>query len=103
MLKKLIEKLYFKFHDKDVDAAEFSKQEKDRILDELSLSAEDFRDLLKAIMKGDKKRYFIARNDEERHAIKGEYRRTLYIYKSLEQKKRVAIPVKSLGISRYGG
>ncbi len=104
MIKKLIYYLFWKIYEANVKAEDFDNEETDGIFLEISMN-DKFPGLLKSMLKGDKTRYFRATNDEARNLIKGEYLRTLFLYKKINpvNKKKLERSVKKYKFGgRYG-
>ncbi len=98
MIKQLIEKIYWRFIERDRVYEGMEDVEVEQVFKSLSLE-DDLKRVLRALLKGDKARYFIANNDEQRAIIRGEYSRSLFLIKKLSQKEKRS-PMKIGG--RYG-
>ena len=102
MIKRFIYWLFFKFYEADIKAEDFDDEEKEGIFLEIALN-DKFPELLKAMLKGDKTRYFRANDDKSRNVIRGEYLRTLYLYKKIKPKTIRNIKLKRSNNSKFGG
>ena len=85
MFDELIEWLFWKSYKSNLNVESFTDKETDRITKDMGRVA-DAKELFKAMIAGDKIRYFYAR-PERQERIKGEYLRTLYILKSMQDIK----------------
>ena len=92
MIRKLIEYLYYRYLKVDAEAQNFNDVEREKVYEELREN-DEFKELLRAISKGDIQRYFNANNDKARERIKGEYTRTLYFLQALRKKESFSLKV----------
>lgn len=77
MLKKLLEKLYFRFCAIKEEGS-FTPKAEQAILSEMG-KVENAKELMKFYMTRDRNRYFNATDDDSRHMIKGQSLRTGHI------------------------
>ena len=77
MIKRVIQNLFWRWYEHDLSSEDFDPEEREKFFEDLK-GNEDLRNLLKAILRGDKDRYFRVSNDVSRNIIRGEYIRTLY-------------------------
>lgn len=85
MIKKLVEKMFWKYHAPLGDIDRTDKEDIDVFFIELAGhdSYSDICTMLKAFMREDKEKYFKSANDHERDILKGSYLRSLYIYTNM--------------------
>lgn len=101
MIKRFFYWLFWKLYDSDIRAEDFDADETEGIFLEISMN-DKFPDLLKAILKGDKTRYFRAQTEGLRNSIRGEYLRTLYLLRKIQPKKVKGSKVETKISGRYG-
>ena len=94
MFNHLIDYLYWKQYSKDVKSEDFIKEERDMIFADLE-GNEDFKNLLRSIISGDKNRYFRVSDDKSRNIIRGEYLRTLWFLKEITKTSEPKVGKKS--------
>lgn len=100
MFNKLIEWLFWKNYKSNLNVESFTDKETERIIKDMGM-VEDAKELFKTMMAGDKIRYFYARI-EKQERIKGEYFRTLYLLKSMQDiKMDKQKPITSIKSKRH--
>ena len=92
MIRKIIENLYFGYLERDTEVQEYTDIEREKVFDELREN-DDYKGLLRAIMKGDIQRYFNTRDENAKKIIRGEYQRTSYLLHSLRKKEKLTSKV----------
>lgn len=100
ILKKIGEKLFWKFHKPDWDTSIFPMEVSDVLFIELR-KVEHLPEFLRTLLKADRIRYFNAPDDKSRDIIKGEYIRTMYLLKSLKSEDE-SKPINQRISGRYG-
>ncbi len=86
MIKKLIEKLYWKYCSENLSGELIKLEDLDKTLEHVA-SVPGYRDFLRTLARSDKERYFHATTEAERDLIKGSYQRVVYLYRQLKEKK----------------
>lgn len=102
MIKKLINYLFWKIYEADIKAEDFDNEEIEGTFLEISMN-DKFPELLKAILKGDKTRYFKATDDRSRDIIRGEYLRALYFYRKIKPIGKKKKSERSVEKYKFGG
>lgn len=87
MIRKLIEKLYWRYCQEDLSGNDIVPEQLDAILESVS-SISGYRDFLKALARQDKERYFHAQTDSDRENIRGSYARIVFLYRQLVDRNK---------------
>ena len=103
MIRKFIEKLFWKYHQEDLKDVSFEEGKFDEIMNTFR-GNEDCIEMIKILARTDKENVFRAiGNDKLQILLKGQYVRTLFLLRQARKKKeeaKVGTPSKVGG--RYG-
>lgn len=101
-MKEEIENLFWEHYENDLVLERGFNREKEKEVWERLSQDEDLIELLKALMSGDRTRYFKASSEEQRISVKGAYLRTAYFLRELRShsEKKGTKESRSLG-TRY--
>lgn len=100
MFKRLIESLYWQYYEKEMEILEVDKEIRISVYKYLANEPDVYR-FFKAMLAGDKTRYFAAKTDAERNNIKGQYARTRFLVKQIDEHKKT--DVKNPDKTGFGG